>query len=340
VAVECGIKTGLVFVFGEITTNGYADIPKIVRKVVKRVGFTRAKYGFDYETCGVITSISEQSNEIAKGVKHNHEIGAGDQGMMFGYACDETPEFMPLPITLAHKLTSKLSTLRKDKTLPFLRPDGKSQVTVEYEDNKPKRIDTVVISTQHSPNITQEELKKELWNKIIKIELEKWIDQKTIFHCNPSGSFVEGGPKADAGLTGRKIIVDTYGGYCPHGGGAFSGKDSTKVDRSGAYATRYAAKNIVAAGLAKKCQIQVSYAIGLPDPVSILVETFGTGILPDQEIAKIAQEYFPFKPGEIIDYFDLKKPIFQKTAIGGHFGRSEFAWEKTDLAEKLRQKFN
>lgn len=337
VAVECAVKTGLVFIFGEITTNGYADIPKIARRVIKKVGFKRAKFGFDYETCGIISSISEQSMEINQGV--SRELGAGDQGMMFGYACKETSELMPLPIMLAHGLTNRLAQMRKEKIMPYLRPDGKSQVTVEYENDKPKRVHTVVVSTQHNPEITEEELKKEVLEKIIKPEIDGLYDDKTIFHCNPSGSFILGGPAADAGLTGRKIIVDTYGGMCPHGGGCFSGKDATKVDRSGAYAARYAAKNIVAAGLADKCQIQISYAIGIADPVSILVNTFNTGKLPDEKIEKIALEHFPWKPADIIKTLELKKPIFEQTATGGHFGRSEFKWEQIDRADLLQNKY-
>lgn len=337
VAVECAVKTGLVFVFGEITTNGYADIQKIARRVIEKVGFNRAKFGFDHETCGIISSISEQSVEINKGV--SRELGAGDQGMMFGFACKESSELMPLPIILAHKLTNRLAQMRKKKIMPYLRPDGKSQVTVEYENDKPKRVHTIVLSTQHNPEITEEELKKEVLEKIIKPEIDGLYDDKTIFHCNPSGSFILGGPAADAGLTGRKIIVDTYGGMCPHGGGCFSGKDATKVDRSGAYAARYCAKNIVASGLADKCQIQISYAIGIAEPVSILVNTFGTGKLPDEKLEKIALEYFPWKPADIIRDLELKKPIFEKTATGGHFGRNEFKWEQVDKVHILQEKY-
>ena len=335
VAVECAVKTGIVFVFGEINTNGYSNVSKIARSVIKKIGFKKAKFGFDYQTCGVISSISQQSNEIEKSVEKGKELGAGDQGLMFGYACKETKELMPLPIMLAHKITKKLSTKRKTKEMPFLRPDGKSQITVEYQKGLPKRIHTIVVSTQHDEKISQKELKKEIWQKIIQKEMGELIDQKTIFHCNPSGSFTIGGPLADAGLTGRKIIVDTYGGSCPHGGGCFSGKDATKVDRSGAYAARYIAKNLVASGLAQKCQVQLAYAIGLSKPVSILIDTFDTGLLSAKKINEIVREFFPLSPQQIIEKFSLRKPIFSPTASYGHFGREEFPWEKTDLAITL-----
>ncbi|MBI5414156.1 methionine adenosyltransferase [Candidatus Peregrinibacteria bacterium] len=337
VAVECAAKTGLIFLFGEMTTNGYVDFQSLARNVVKKIGYTRAKFGFDYETCGVISSISEQSPEISHAVKHDHEIGAGDQGMMFGYACTETPELMPLPIMLAHGLTKKLAEVRKDGTFPELRPDGKSQVTVEYHDGKAKRVHTVVISTQHDPNISQEELAKLVKKRVIGPVLKDWLDAKTIYHINPSGSFIMGGPQGDAGLTGRKIIVDTYGGYAPHGGGCFSGKDPSKVDRSGAYAARYMAKNIVAAGLAEKCQIEISYAIGIAEPVSILVETFRTSTLSSEELEKIIRENFPIKPGDIIRELELRLPIYLKTATYGHFGRDDVSWEKTDRVDVLRK---
>lgn len=342
VAVECAVKSGIVFIFGEISTEAWANTEKIARDVIKKIGYDRAEYGFDYEACGVLVSVSEQSPDIALGLKEaqGHEQGAGDQGMMFGYACRETPALMPLPITLAHRLTRRLAELRHAKTLPFLRPDGKTQITVEYDDNgKPKGVHTVVVSTQHDENISLADLKKEVWANIVLPEIGDFVSKDTIFHCNPTGKFVLGGPAADSGLTGRKIVVDTYGGSCPHGGGCFSGKDPSKVDRSAAYAARYIAKNIVAAGLAEKCQIQLSYAIGIAAPVSVYVNSFGTGKLPDRQLENIVYEYFPVKPADIIKTLNLKTPIYQKTAVGGHFGREEFSWEKTDRASILRDKF-
>ncbi len=337
VAVECAVKTGLVFIFGELTTSGYIDFQSVARNVIKDIGYTRAKFGFDFETCSVISSISEQSKEIAHAVAQNHELGAGDQGMMFGFACKETPECMPLPIMLSHQLAQKLAEIRKDESLTELRPDGKTQVTVEYHDGAPQRVHTVVISAQHSAKISEQDLKNKIEKVVLRPVLGKLYDKKTIFHCNPSGSFIIGGPQGDAGLTGRKIIVDTYGGYAPHGGGAFSGKDPSKVDRSGAYAARYIAKNIVTAGLAQKCQIEVSYAIGIADPVSIWVETFGTETISHDKLGTIIQDHFPLRPGDIIDQLDLKKPIYQKTAIYGHFGRDDVPWEKVDKVEELKK---
>lgn len=344
VACETYVTTGLVLVGGEITTSAYVDIQKLVRKVVSDIGYNRAKYGFDASTCSVLLAIDEQSPEIAEGVNVSLEtrgedtisdIGAGDQGLMFGFACNETPELMPLPIMLAHKLAKRLTDLRKDGTLSWLRPDGKTQVTVEYdENNKPFRIDTIVISTQHDPGITadylEDTMKEYVINDVIDSSL---LDENTKYFINPSGSFIIGGPQGDAGLTGRKIIVDTYGGYARHGGGAFSGKDSTKVDRSGAYAARYVAKNIVAAGLADKCEIQLSYAIGVAKPISILVDTFGTGKVDEFILEGWINELFDLRPAGIIEMLDLRKPIFKKTAAYGHFGREEsegFTWERTD----------
>ena len=353
VACETCTTTGLVMVMGEITTNAYVDIQKIVRDTVREIGYTRGKYGFDADTCGVITAIDEQSADIALGVdkaleakenKMSEEeiaaIGAGDQGMMFGYASDETPELMPYPISLAHKLAIKLTEVRKDGTLKYLRPDGKTQVTVEYDDNgTPKRLDAVVLSTQHDPEVTQEQIhediKKYVFDSIIP---EGMVDENTKFFINPTGRFVIGGPHGDSGLTGRKIIVDTYGGMARHGGGAFSGKDCTKVDRSAAYAARYVAKNIVAAGIAKKCEIQLSYAIGVAHPTSIMVDTFGTGKISDEKLVEIIRENFDLRPAGIIQMLDLRRPIYKQTAAYGHFGRTdvELPWEKTDKAELLK----
>lgn len=338
VAVETAVKTGMVLVFGEMRTSAWVDTEKIVREVVRDIGYTRAKYGFDADSVAVLSSIGQQSPEIAAGVDEteDHELGAGDQGMMFGYACRETEHLMPLPLTLAHALTARLEEARKEDICPFLLPDGKSQVTVEYEaPGKPKRVDTVVISTQHSPEISQEDLRQETKKHVITPVLEKWIDDDTIFHINPTGSFTVGGPQGDAGLTGRKIIVDTYGGAYPHGGGAFSGKDATKVDRTGAYAARHIAKNIVAAGLADRCGIQISYAIGVAQPTSILVETFGTGKIPEKELEQRIRTHWDLRPAALISAFGLKKPIFQKTASGGHFGRSDFPWEELSKVEVL-----
>ena len=353
VACETCTTTGLVMVMGEITTNAYVDIQKIVRDTVREIGYTRGKYGFDADTCGVITAIDEQSADIALGVdkaleakenKMSEEeiaaIGAGDQGMMFGYASDETPELMPYPISLAHKLARKLTEVRKDGTLKYLRPDGKTQVTVEYDENgTPKRLDAVVLSTQHDPDVTQEQIhediKKYVFDPIIP---EGMVDENTKFFINPTGRFVIGGPHGDSGLTGRKIIVDTYGGMARHGGGAFSGKDCTKVDRSAAYAARYVAKNIVAAGIAKKCEIQLSYAIGVAHPTSIMVDAFGTGKLSDEKLVEIIRENFDLRPAGIIQMLNLRRPIYKQTAAYGHFGRTDvdLPWEKTDKAELLK----
>ena len=353
VACETCTTTGLVMVMGEITTNAYVDIQKIVRDTVREIGYTRGKYGFDADTCGVITAIDEQSADIALGVdkaleakenKMSEEeiaaIGAGDQGMMFGYATDETPELMPYPISLAHKLARKLTEVRKNGTLSYLRPDGKTQVTVEYDENDvPKRLDAVVLSTQHDPDVTQEQIhediKKYVFDPIIP---EGMVDENTKFFINPTGRFVIGGPHGDSGLTGRKIIVDTYGGMARHGGGAFSGKDCTKVDRSAAYAARYVAKNIVAAGIAKKCEIQLSYAIGVAHPTSIMVDTFGTGKLSDEKLVEIIRENFDLRPAGIIQMLNLRRPIYKQTAAYGHFGRTDvdLPWEKTDKAELLK----
>ena len=354
VACETCTTTGMVMVMGEITTNAYVDIPKIVRETVREIGYTRAKYGFDAETCGVITTIDEQSKDIALGVDKALEakentmseaeidaIGAGDQGMMYGFASDETEEFMPYPISLAHKLSRQLTKIRKDGTLNYLRPDGKTQVTVEYDENdRPIRLDAVVLSTQHDPDVTQEQIhediKKYVFDPILPADM---VDAETKFFINPTGRFVIGGPHGDSGLTGRKIIVDTYGGYARHGGGAFSGKDCTKVDRSAAYAARYVAKNMVAAGLARKCEIQLSYAIGVAHPTSIQVETFGTGKLSDQKLTEIVRENFDLRPAGIIKMLDLRRPIYKQTAAYGHFGRNDLnlSWEKLDKAEDLKK---
>jgi len=351
VACETLVTTGIVHVVGEITTNCYVDIPRIVRTTVKEIGYTRAKYGFDGDTCGVITSIDEQSPDIALGVDKALEakegemdeieaIGAGDQGMMFGYATDETPERMPLPISMAHQLARRLSVVRKTRVLPWLRPDGKTQVTVEYDGNRPVRIDTIVVSAQHRPDIELKEIKKELIEKVVlRLVPAGFLDANTKYYINPTGRFVVGGPQGDAGLTGRKIIVDTYGGMARHGGGAFSGKDPTKVDRSGAYAARYVAKNVVAAGLASKCEIQLAYAIGVARPVSVLVETFGTAKVDEALIAKLIAAHFDLRPAGIIKTLDLRRPIYRQTAAYGHFGRTDvdLPWERTDKAEILRR---
>ena len=354
VACETTVTTGMVMVMGEITTKAYVDIPKIVRDTVREIGYTRAKYGFDADTCGVITTIDEQSTDIAMGVdkaleakenKMSEEeldaIGAGDQGMMFGFASDETEEYMPYPIALAHKLALQLTKVRKDGTLTYLRPDGKSQVTVEYDENdKPVRLDAVVLSTQHDPDVTQEQIhtdiKKYVFDPVLPAEM---VDENTKFFINPTGRFVIGGPHGDSGLTGRKIIVDTYGGYARHGGGAFSGKDCTKVDRSAAYAARYVAKNIVAAGLAKKCEIQLSYAIGVAHPTSVMVDTFGTGKLSDTRLVEIIRENFDLRPAGIIKMLDLRRPIYKQTAAYGHFGRNDLdlPWEKLDKVDVLKK---
>ena len=353
VACETCTTTGLVLVMGEITTNAYVDIQKIVRDTVREIGYTRAKYGFDAETCGVMVVLDEQSSDIAMGVdkaleaqenKMSEEeieaIGAGDQGMMFGYASDETPELMPYPIALAHKLSRRLTEIRKDGTLTYLRPDGKTQVTVEYDETgAPKRLDAVVLSTQHDPEITQEQIHEDIKKYVFDAVIpEGMVDENTKFFINPTGRFVIGGPHGDSGLTGRKIIVDTYGGMARHGGGAFSGKDCTKVDRSAAYAARYVAKNIVAAGLAKKCEIQLSYAIGVAHPTSVMVDTFGTGKVSDDRLVEIIRENFDLRPAGIIKMLDLRKPIYKQTAAYGHFGRTdvELSWEKTDKADALK----
>ena len=354
VACETTTTTGMVMVMGEITTNAYVDIPKIVRDTVREIGYTRAKYGFDADTCGVITTIDEQSADIALGVdkaleakenKMSEEeldaIGAGDQGMMFGFATDETEEYMPYPIALAHRLALQLTKVRKDGTLTYLRPDGKTQVTVEYDENdKPVRLDAVVLSTQHDPEVSQEQIHEDIKKHVFDVILPKeMVDENTKFFINPTGRFVIGGPHGDSGLTGRKIIVDTYGGYARHGGGAFSGKDCTKVDRSAAYAARYVAKNIVAAGLAKKCEIQLSYAIGVAHPTSVMVDTFGTGKLSDNRLVEIIRENFDLRPAGIIKMLDLRRPIYKQTAAYGHFGRNDLnlPWEKLDKVEALKK---
>ncbi|MCZ6820910.1 MAG: methionine adenosyltransferase [Calditrichaeota bacterium] len=336
VACETYITTGLVMVGGEITTKTYVEIPTLVRGIIKEIGYTDASFGFDYLTCAILNTIQTQSPDIALGVDKD---GAGDQGMMFGYATNETPEFMPLPIVLAHKLTRRLAQVRKDGTMPFIRPDGKSQVSVRYEDGRPVRVDTVVISTQHDPDVDQETIRNEVTEKVIKPVLPSdfYDENNIVYHINPTGRFVVGGPHGDTGLTGRKIIVDTYGGYGRHGGGAFSGKDPTKVDRSATYAARYVAKNIVAAGLAEKCELQLAYAIGVAEPVSVRVETFGTGKMPEQEIASLVRKNFALTPKGIIEMLDLRRPIYKKTAAYGHFGRDGegFTWEEIDKASVM-----
>jgi S-adenosylmethionine synthetase len=334
VACETIVSTGMVFVAGEIRTKAYSDIPKIVRNTIKEIGYTDGTYGFDYKACSVLTAIDEQSADIAMGVDTG---GAGDQGMMFGFACNETPELMPFPIMMAHKLVMKLAEVRKKGGLSYLRPDGKSQVTAEYEGYKPVRINNIVVSTQHGPEVTHARIKKDVIEHIIKPVCGEYLDKNTEFHVNPTGRFIIGGPPGDCGLTGRKIIVDTYGGMGHHGGGSFSGKDCTKVDRSGAYFARYVAKNLVAAGLADRCEVQVAYAIGIKEPVSINVNSFSTGKLSDDELLKIIKKHFNFAPREIIKHLKLQRPIFKKTAAYGHFGRSgdEFTWEVTDKAKEL-----
>jgi S-adenosylmethionine synthetase len=337
VACETMVTTGIAIIAGEITSKSYADLPQIVRDTIRDVGYTRAKFGFDFETCAVLSTINEQSPDIAMGVDPG---GAGDQGLMFGYACDETEELMPMPITLAHKLVRRLSEVRKDETLDYLRPDGKSQVTIEYDGARPARVEAVVISSQHSDLVKMETLRDEIKEHVIKHVIPKdLLDDQTKYFINPTGRFVVGGPQGDCGLTGRKIIVDTYGGVGSHGGGAFSGKDPTKVDRSASYMARYIAKNVVASGLAKRAEIQLAYAIGVAEPVSIMVDTFGTGELDEAKIAALIRQHFPLTPKDIIIHLDLQRPIFKQTAAYGHFGRTEpdFTWEKTDKADELRK---
>ena len=348
VACETCATTGLILVMGEITTKGYVPIADIVRKVVNEIGYDRAKKGFDGESCAVLTAVHDQSPDIAQGVdaaletrqEAENETGAGDQGMMFGFACDETPEMMPMPIALAHRLTRRMAYVRKSGICPWMRPDGKSQVTVVYEDGRPVAVDTVVISTQHDDTVTHDEIEQAMIEQVIRHEIPaELLTKDTKYYINPTGRFVIGGPAGDTGLTGRKIVVDTYGGYAPHGGGAFSGKDPTKVDRSGAYAARYVAKNIVASGLARRCQVQVAYAIGVAKPVSLLVDTQGTGTVPDDVLSEKVAELFDLRPAAIIDRFDLRRPIYRQTAAYGHFGRTDIdlPWEQTDMAEELRR---
>lgn len=347
VAVEVCATTGMVMVFGEVTTKHYCDIPSIVRGVIKDVGYNDSSLGFDYKTCAVLSSIDEQSPDIAMGVndatdgdgKDDYErTGAGDQGMMFGYACDETESLMPLPITLAHALTKRLTDVRKSGELEWLRPDGKAQVTVEYIDDVPERVDTIVVSCQHSENVSMDELEAEIIDKVISYAIpQEYIDDDTKIYINPTGRFVIGGPAGDSGVTGRKIIVDTYGGFCPHGGGAFSGKDPTKVDRSASYMARYICKNLVAAGVCKRAELQVAYAIGMAHPVSVYVNTFGTGVIDDDSLAKVVREVFDLRPKAIIDHLHLAAPIYRKTSNYGHFGKEGFSWEDTDMIEEVKQ---
>ncbi len=351
VACETTVTTGMVMIMGEISTNCYVDIPKVARETIREIGYDRAKYGFDCDTCSVMTTIDEQSNDIAMGVDEALEsregqkddieaVGAGDQGMMFGFATNETEEFMPAPIAMAHRLSRRLTEVRKNATLPYLRPDGKTQVTVEYEDNKPVRIDAIVISTQHGPEVSQEQIREDLMEHVIKAVIPaELLDGETKYYINPTGRFVIGGPQGDSGLTGRKIIVDTYGGYGRHGGGAFSGKDPTKVDRSAAYAARWVAKNLVAAGIADKLEIQLAYAIGVAKPVSIVVDTFGTGRISDDKIVEIVEKIFDLRPGAIIKDLELRRPIYRQTAAYGHFGRTDIdaPWEKLNKVEEIKK---
>lgn len=353
VACETAVTTGLVLVMGEISTQCYVDIPKVVRSTIEEIGYTRAKYGFDAKTCSVLTSIDEQSSDIAQGVDQSFEarynqvekdlnIGAGDQGLMFGFACNETPELMPLPIALAHRLARRLHEVRSEKLLPYLRPDGKVQVTIEYEGNQPIRIDTIVVSTQHAEEVSVAQIKEDLQKHVIYPMIPSdMLDDQTKYFINPTGRFVIGGPLGDAGLTGRKIIVDTYGGYARHGGGAFSGKDPTKVDRSGAYAARYIAKNIVAAGLADRCEVQIAYAIGVAQPVSIRIDTFGTNSVDEVKITDLVRQLVDLRPAGIIRHLDLLRPLYRQTSVYGHFGRTDISlpWEQLDLSEKLRAEF-
>lgn len=342
VAVETLVTTGLCIVAGEVTTKSYIDIQGVIRKTIQEAGYTNGEYGFDFDSCGVMVAIHEQSPDIAQAVVKDvdHEnLGAGDQGLMFGFATNQTPELMPLPISLAHKLCLRLAEARKNKEIKWLRPDGKSQVTIEYENGKPKRAHTIVVSTQHDSEVSNEEIQRVVIEKIIKPVCSDWIDDKTIYHINPSGRFVLGGPAGDTGVTGRKIIVDTYGGYGSHGGGCFSGKDPSKVDRSAAYMARYVAKNVVASGLADECEVQIAYAIGVADPVSVHVNTFGTGKISDERIADIIKKVFQLRPSQIIKHLNLRRPIYKKTASYGHFGREDpdFTWERTDKIEEIRK---
>jgi len=344
VACETLVKTGMVIISGEITTSGYAHLPEVARQVVRDIGYSNSSMGFDWETCAVLSAIYHQSGDISQGVSKGEglckEQGAGDQGMMFGYATDETEELMPTPITLAQRITQRLTKLRHQGRLSFLRPDGKSQVSVRYQNGEPKEVTAVVVSTQHTPDIKYETLREAVIEEVVKPVIpESLLTGETVYHVNPTGRFVIGGPAGDCGLTGRKIIVDTYGGWARHGGGCFSGKDPSKVDRSAAYAARYIAKNIVAAGLARQAEVQLAYAIGVAEPISLMITTFGTGRLPDDKIAELVRKHFPLKPAEIIEKLDLLRPIYRETAVGGHFGRSEptFTWERTDIAETLKE---
>lgn len=341
VAVECLTKTGVVVVAGELTTKGYVNIPQITRQTLKKIGYTKSHFGIEWETCAVLVHLEEQSPDISMGVTEGegyfNEQGAGDQGMMFGYASNETPDYMPLAINMAHKLCMKLAEVRRNNVIPYLAPDGKSQVTVEYNDGKPQRITTVVVSNQHEDSHSHDEIEADIISKVIKPVCKDWINEDTKFYVNPTGKFVTGGPQADAGLTGRKIIVDTYGGMGRHGGGCFSGKDPSKVDRSGAYVARYIAKNMVAAELADQCEVQIAYAIGIAEPVSICIDTFGTGKLPGEKLVELIKKVFPLKPAEILTQLKLKRPIYSQTACYGHFGRDNFPWERLDKVDELKK---